>query len=72
MDSDFRKKLILTVKQDTAKMCCKRSKTNESRACFLEFTAGRNTGNECELNLRQTLPPTHARTRMATLAFLQK
>jgi hypothetical protein len=26
---------------------------------------------KCELNLPQTPPPTHARTRMATLAFLQ-
>jgi hypothetical protein len=31
--------------QDTANMCCKRSKTNENRARFFEFTAGRNTGN---------------------------
>jgi hypothetical protein len=42
-------------------MCCKRSKTNESRARFFEFTAGRNTGNMVSENDESVLATKHCR-----------
>jgi hypothetical protein len=38
---------------------------------YLQYHSNHLSKLKCELNLPQTLPPTHARTRMDTLAFLQ-